>query len=366
MLNKTDGLEIHKSSIVIDGHSDMLSDLAGRRDRGENNVLSRLWAPKFRKAGISAIICQTGSDTQHSAAHPMCHQIFNCSPYYPLKRTLQILDAVLLDIDESEDDILIVKKAADIEKAKKEDKLGIILSIEGTLALEGDLSILRQLHRLGIRSVQHVHHIRNRAGDPATELSPGGLTKFGVDLVNELNRLHMVIDTAHLSEGGFWDVLKNSKDPVIFSHGCVKSLCDHPRNLSDKQIKALAENGGVIGIHAIASFLSEEPRKAKLDDMFDHIDHAVEIAGIDHVGFGLHPGLTFLGVDKKLPNEAYKEFYGPCYDKLIGAIFTEGIQDVTDVPKITQGLYERGYSEKELRKFLGGNFLRVFNHVFGG
>lgn len=362
---RTDPLELHKRSLVIDGHTDMLSDLAGRRDRGEKGVLKRLWAPKFKQGGVTAIFSQVGPDTQHSAIHPMSNQFNYCSPYYPLKRTLQILDAVQLDVEESADDILIVKKATDIEVAKKENKLGLILSLEGVLALESDLAILRQLHLLGIRSVQLVHHLRNQAGDPATERSPGGLTRFGVEVIEELNRLGILVDTAHLSEAGFWDVIKYTKDPIIFSHGCVKSLCGHPRNLDEEQIKALAENGGVIGIHAIASFLREKPETAKLDDVFDHIDRAVKVGGIDHVGFGLHPNITFLGYDKRLPDEAYKEFHGPIASKIVAAHFCQGMNDITDVPKITQGMQERGYSEEDITKFLGGNFLRVMRKVYG-
>ncbi|MFY9416452.1 MAG: membrane dipeptidase, partial [bacterium] len=163
-----------------------------------------------------------------------------------------------------------------------------------------------------------------------------GLTSLGLETVAAMNRLGMVVDVSHLSPAGFWDVLEHSRHPVIASHSNARGLHDHPRNLDDEQIKALAARGGVIGINFAPQFLGPG---ARLETVLDHIDYIARLAGCDCIG---------LGSD---------------YDGI--AATPGGLEDVSRLPNITRGLVARGYSDSDILKILGGNFARVFSQVIG-
>src|SRR5262249_38882258 len=163
--------------------------------------------------------------------------------------------------------------------------------IENSDALEGSLNVLRMLHRIGVRSIGVTHNLSTwAAAGNAEARCGGGLTCFGVQMVQEMNRLGMVVDGSHIAERGFYDVLETSEQPVIASHSCCAALCDHPRNLTDDQIRALAQQGGVMGITFVPYFVdpnwkpSDWPAVPSLDQLLGHVAHAVEVGGIDHVG----------------------------------------------------------------------------------
>jgi len=176
---------------------------------------------------------------------------------YALKRALQIIDEFYRQIEVNKDDIMICCNYNDIEEAVKANKIAAVLSIEGGEALQGDLGVLRMLYRLGVRSICLTWNHRNEIADGVKdESSGGGLTPFGREVVKEMNRLGMLIDLSHISKTGFWDVLECTSAPVIVSHSNAQRLCAHRRNLTDKQIMAVKDNGGVIGINLYPEFLN--------------------------------------------------------------------------------------------------------------
>jgi len=191
------------------------------------------------------------------------------------------------------------------------------------------------LYRLGIRSVALGEN--EWTGRSCYERSGGGLTDFGVEVVKEMNRLGMVVDVAHLNEDGFWDVVETSKVPFIDSHANCRALCDHPRNLKDEQIKALAEKGGLMGVVFYPPFTDE--KEASLSRLLDHIDHIVDLVGPEYAG---------LGSD---------------FDGMHGR--GEIMKDVSNMPGLTLELTRRGVSRDDIKKILGGNFLRVLTEVEG-
>ena len=232
-------------------------------------------------------------------------------------------------------DIVVATSAADIETAKANGKLAAVLAVENSEALERSLFVLPMLYRVGVRTMTLTHSIRTYAGDgEQAHQSGGGLTTFGRDLVGAMNDLRMLVDVSHLSVQAFWHAMEETQAPVIASHSSCRALNEHGRNLHDDQIKAIADNGGVVGVSWVHHFVAwEDPTVARY---LDHVDHAVNVAGIDHVGFG-------------------SDFDGGSYL----------LQDASQVPIITQGLAERGWSESDLRKFLGLNHLRVFRDACG-
>lgn len=252
-------------------------------------------------------------------------------------RCLELLEAVEREVAAHPDRLQLILTRQDLNAARAAGKIGVLLSIEGGEALEGSLAALRAFYRLGVRAIGLTWNGRNELADGCGDAdSGGGLTAFGRQVVQEMNRLGMVVDVSHLSERGFWDVLEVSRRPVIASHSNARAVCDHRRNLYDAQIRALAENGGVMGMNFCPEFLrSDGP--ATLEDVVRHIDHIVDLVGPDHVGLGS----DFDGIDST----------------------PIGLEDVSRLPALTEALLARGYDEASVEKILGGNFLRVFQSV---
>lgn len=164
------------------------------------------------------------------------------------------------------------------------DHLYVLLSLEGADAVQ-DMTQLRTFYRLGIRSIGLTWNMRNLVADGVGERNPGGLSAFGLEMIKEMNRLCIAIDLSHLAERGFWDCILYSKQPLIVSHSNARALCDHPRNLDDKQIKAIFDGNGFIGVTFVPYFLSAK-KKVTIDDVLNHVEHMLSLGGENHVGFG--------------------------------------------------------------------------------
>ena len=320
--------EIHQKAIVFDGHCDTILEIMNhKRTLEKKSTTGHLDIPRMKEGGI---------DVQFFA-------IFIEDIYKPdrsLKRTLQLIDCFYKEIEKNQNDISLVINYNQIKEVNRLGKIAAILSIEGGEALEGDLGVLRVLYRLGVRLLTLTWNQRNQIADGIGESRTGsGLTEFGLKVIDEMNDLRMLIDVSHLSETGFWDVIKRSKIPIVASHSNCYALCPHLRNLKDEQIKALANKDGVIGITFVPDFLTQEKRKTSVKDVVKHIDYLVEKVGVDYVGLG-------------------SDFDGTGDLPL-------GLEGVDKIPNLTEELLDRGYKEREIEKILGGNFLRVFKEVVG-
>lgn len=314
---------LHRESIVVDAHCDTLTAMLEQNRRmGEPSGLGQLDLPRLKAGGVKV---------QFFAAF--------IAPEFKktaVRRALDLIDLFYREIDANKQEIQHVKNLPEVEEAIASDKIAALLSVEGGEALEGSTGVLRILYRLGVRSLTLTWNGRNELGEGVGEKETGaGLTPFGVAVVRELNRLGMLVDVSHLSEKGFWDVLRVSGQPVIASHSNCRALCEHPRNLSDEQIRVLAERGGVMGITFVPAFLGGE--KPAVKEVLDHIEHAVAIGGVECVGLG-------------------SDFDGT-------GDLPSGLEDCSKYPELTKGLIERGYGENEIKKILGGNFLRVIGQV---
>ena len=333
--------------MIIDAHTDTIMDVAERRDRGDKKVIESKHLPKMKQGGITARNFAVGGDCEMFYTFPLRRMATGGTD--PLKRTLTLMQSLRADIGESEDVISLALTASDIEKAKKDDRVALILSLEGAKPFEEDLSFLDMLHGMGIRIVQLTWNYRNLLADGVLERTRSGLTNLGIEAVERMQKLGIVVDVSHLSEAGFWDVLGLVKEPVIASHSNARSICEHVRNLTDEQIKALAENGGVIGMNSYAEFVSRSA--PTLEKLLDHVDHIAKLVGVNHIGIGLD-------ITEDWPEDIYREIW----DQTLK--FIDGLESVSRLPDFTRGLVARGYSDQEIQKILGGNFMRVFNVVF--
>jgi membrane dipeptidase len=206
-------------------------------------------------------------------------------PQDPLRYALQAIEYMYAEIEESEGQLMLATTVDDIQRAKRMGKLAVVFCFEGGMPLGNDLSSLGTFYRLGVRCIGLTANLRNQLADGISDRAQGGLSSLGAECVKEMNRQGIVIDVSHLSDAGALDVLDLSHDPVIASHSNAAALCDHPRNLKDDLIRAISQGGGVVGVHALSDFISKSAR-AKLEDLLNHIDHIIMLAGVDHVGIG--------------------------------------------------------------------------------
>jgi membrane dipeptidase len=309
--------------IYVDMHCDSLSEsfktsrsLAGPSRQGHADL------PRLRRAGIKI-------------------QFFALFPeriYYPGRTLVQVLR--LLDFAEEtwlEDGMTkVIRSRRDLQDCLSEETLGAVLTVEGGEALEGEIRTLRALYRLGVRGLGLTWNNRNELGDGVAEgQTGGGLTRFGRQVVQEMNRLGMIVDVSHLSEKGFWDVLEIGDAPVIASHSNCNAIWNHPRNLTDRQIEAVAEKKGVVGVNLVPQFVG--PSGSGIDMLIRHIDHICELVGDEHAGFGCDLDGT-------------------------GELIS-GVEDAADLPALLEGLRARGYGSEAAARICGGNSLRVLRSV---
>ncbi|MFC2164177.1 dipeptidase [Acidobacteriota bacterium] len=256
---------------------------------------------------------------------------------------------------QKDDRLLHVTRTEDIISAKKEGKIGVGFHFQNSRPVENDLRLLDVFYRLGVRVIQITYNEKNLVGDGCTEITDCGLSQFGKEMILRMNKIGMVVDLSHVGYRTSMETLELSKDPVFFSHSNSDSVCPSKRNLKDDQIKALAKNRGVIGINGFPSFVKEN--NPTLDDLIDHIDHISNLAGTDHIGIGFDFAQESI--------EEYKAFrYDPEVYPLPPWAYPRDIDDVSKTPNLTRGLKTRGYSDEDVRKILGGNFLRVYKEVW--
>lgn len=364
-------LQIHRRAIVIDTHNDVTTpmtnddyDLSGTPPTPYRTSIARM-----KQGGLTA-------------------EFFSLyvKPWYvdhggAARRTLDMIDSVYRAVERHPNDLMFATSVADIRQAKRQGKIAALMGIEGGHAIEDSLATLREFYRLGVRYMTLTWNNTNNWADAGRgEKKHHGLSDFGKDVVREMNRLGMLVDVSHVSDETMSDALDVSTAPIIASHSSARAVSNVPRNIPDDLLKRIAKNGGVVQINFYSVFVDEKtvaPQSAERDKrlkaqqdaidakykddperrseesdkleaanplpplpiskLIDHIDHIVKIAGIDHVG---------LGADFDGAND-----------------MPEGAKDVSMLPNITYELFKRGYSERDIRKILGENFLRVFAEV---
>ena len=363
--------KLQSSSIVIDTHDDTTQRLLDPTfDITVPHSDGNIDVPRMRDGSLSAIFFSIWISGKIMGPEAV-------------KQALDQIDAVRETVRKHPAQLVLATSADDIRAAKKQNKIAALMGVEGGHMMGNDLAVLRTFAALGVRYMTLTHMENNEWADSSTaKPEHDGLTDFGKDVVREMNRLGIMADISHVSDKTFYDALAVSKAPLIASHSSCRALCNAPRNMTDDMIRDLAKHGGVIQINYHVGFLSQEFRdyeKAHPDAekeineevkkrcgtnegckltagdeivremmnagklpkvdwtlIIDHIDHAVKIAGADHVGLG---------------------------SDFDGAVMPLGMEDVTHIPQITDALVKKGYSESDIRKILGENTLRVLSEV---
>ncbi len=354
-------------NIGIDSHIDTAQRLLiDGANLAQRSPMGHVDIPRLKEGGVNAPFFALWVPTYYRGAEAV-------------RRTLDLRDAMQRLFDTHPELIAIALNAADVERITRSGRIAAVLTIEGGHQIDDDLAVLRMYHRLGIRSMTLTHFRNNNWADSSTDTpAHNGLTEFGKQVVREMNRLGMIVDVSHVSDKTFFDALAATTKPVLATHSSCRAISDVPRNMTDEMLQALAKNGGVVGINfapgflnpkdaeemkksiaeaaqsepslsgkALDEFAAEEFRKdmvmrpanATIDDVVAHIDHAVKVAGIDHVGIGSD------------------------YDG-IGSV-PKGLEDVSKMGALKAALRKKGYAEEDIRKIFGGNTLRVLREVTG-
>jgi membrane dipeptidase len=367
-----DALALHRSAVVVDGHSDttpLFEDPDWHFD--ERHEQGHMDLPRIREGGL---------DVQFWSIYLAERE--GDGP--AIREALERIDAVYEMAARYPDRVAVTGSVEQIREAVAEGKLASVMGVEGGHIIESNLAALRNFYRLGVRYMTLTHSFHTDWADSSgtrSDLAPRhhGLAPFGEQVVREMNRLGMMVDISHVSDETFWDVIELTGAPVIASHSSVRAVADHRRNLDDDMLRALAKNGGVLMVNFYPAYIDEEagrkttdyyarwkhvyaeiaekyaddpagrraaywaqsaahpaPRTS-LSVLLDHFDHAVRVAGADHVGLGA----DWDGVGS-MPEE---------------------MDDVSQLPNLTRGLLDRGHSPDTVRKILGGNLLRVMREV---
>lgn len=277
-------------------------------------------------------------------------------------------------VDALDGELVLVRRADDIERVHREGKRGLILDFQNTTPYGDDLDRIAYFHHLGVRMVQLTYNLRNLVGDGCTEAHQGGLSYFGREVVRRLNDLRTLVDVSHCSEQVGWDALEVSTAPIVVSHSSSKAVCYHDRGKSDALARAIADRGGFFGVVVIPGFISESIEPT-LDDFARHVEHLVDVCGIDHVGIGTDKAGPGPGTDSmveyppQMPKRRANAFDWAGFrdeeHRLTPDYHLNGFENFSDWPNLTVALAKRGFTEEELRKLLGLNFLRVFREVVG-
>jgi membrane dipeptidase len=266
-------------------------------------------------------------------------------------------------------DVILVKAASDIERAKRAGALGVFWHLQGTDPVETELDFVDLYRALGVGMVQLTYNVRNRIGDGCEERTDAGLSRFGIKLIERLNAARVIVDCSHTGLRTSLEAIELSSAPVVLSHSNLDSIHPSPRNVCDELLHAIADSGGLIGIAGFPAMVSTSPAPS-VDELIAHIEGVVQRAGIDHVGLGIdyywgQAGVASDAAALAAYDEAVRDGRWSAAYPAPPHHYPAGIETPRTLPNLTVQLLERGFSERDTQKILGGNWLRVMREVWG-
>lgn len=333
---------LHEKAIIIN----MLDSTTGG--------FERKYCEKLVEAGITTI-------------NTTANQNIAFRPYEGLPEVLREFYKWHKKIQENSDKLTHCTKVTNIMDAKKNGKTAVILGFQDPKPIDQDLDLLLVFYKLGLRICGLAYFRRNAFADGCGEKTDCGLSKIGEMAVGHMNKLGVLIDLSHCQYTASMEAIALSKDPVVFSHSNPRAAYDHLRNLTDEQIKACAEKGGVIGVTAFSTFLRPKGAivGATIEDCLNHIDYIAKLVGVDHVGIGMDMAEGRTVEEVMLLARAYPELSKKQVKIDESAISKRyALRTILEFQNYTRGLVAMGYSDQEILKILGGNFLRVFERVW--
>jgi membrane dipeptidase len=333
-------LELHMCNAVADAHLDLAGEILNRRSAGEKEVIKNRYLENFKKGGFNLIVSSLYIDDTFL-------------PEMALRNALGQISAIMEDVESCGGEVVIIKSRNQLKKIINENKVGIILSFEGMEPIGSDLGLMRIFYDLGVRAGGLVWSRRNFIADGCNfktveEGQRGGLTRFGVEAVRKMEEMNMLIDVSHLNDEGFWDVVKFTNKPFIASHSDVRNIHGSMRNLTDEQIKAVAERGGVIGINAYKTIAGVKSGEDPVTKLADHVEYIAKLVGPEHVGYGFDLCDSYYESELKYKYEQQKK---------------DSLSSHEEAVYLTEELLRRGMAEDDMKLIIGGNFLRIFHEL---
>jgi membrane dipeptidase len=335
---------LHRDAVVTDTHNDLLM-LVSRKAPAEQAAYFRdAWLPQLKAGGVDIQVLPVFIDDDFR-------------PEGALRQTLRMLEAGHRAAEGNAEAVSICRDGAEIDAALADGKIALVLALEGCEAVGVDVWLLESLARLGIRMASFTHFGRTALADGSAEDAAGSrLTRAGIDALQLLEELGVLVDVSHLSAGGTDHVLELATRPVVASHSSAHAITAHHRNLTDERLKGIAASGGVVGVNFFFGFV--DPLNPTVERVVDHIEHVASVAGIEHVGLG--PDFIQQVIVELTPPICMTDFEG--LDMLT---CVEGLGGPDGLPLITAELVRRGWPERDIRRVLGENWLRVFRSDLG-
>lgn len=311
---------------IFDGHADIWFDVSAKRKNEEEHIVKKYHLDRFKAGNIMGGIFIAYLDENAVDEE---------------KEMMWMINSTIHEIKKNEELYNIIKNSGDFNRGIINEKLNVLMGIEGLRAIKKNLDWLDTFYQLGFRHASLTWNEENDLGTGAKGDENRGITETGKAAIEKMNELGMIVDVSHANEKTFWGIYETSNKPIIASHSNARSLCDHVRNLTDDQIKAVAEGGGLVGAVAYKGFVDLEKEKQTIERYVDHIDYMVSLAGIKHVGLGfdfceyLYTGRTGKDMNPK------------------------GLEDASYAQNVIEELRKREYSEEDIRKIAYENFMRV-------
>ena len=318
--------------MIIDAHADILTDISNQRKKGIKNVFKKRHKENFKRGEISAGIFVIWID-----------------PYQTVdtrEELIQTLKHVSSELLENSDILEVIKYPNDLNKSKIDKdykKIHMIMGVEGLKCIEDDIDLIDMLYMFGIRHASLTWNESNKLATGVDGDENRGITDLGIRVVEKMEKLKMIIDLSHANEKSFWAIINTTSRPIIASHSNARSLCDHKRNLTNEQIKAIGSRKGFVGINIHKNFVSLDEDFQTIERFIDHIDHIVKLIGIDHVGFGF----DFCEYLDEYENSNIKN-----------------IENISKVKDIISAMEHRGYSKQDIEKISYRNFEKIINNIF--
>lgn len=320
--------------LVFDAHSDILNDITDKQKNLEKDIIKKYHIDKYKKGQVMGSIFVVWVEPDYSNDY--------------LGRTLAILDAASIEFNNNKDIIKVIKNKEDIDMAIKDQKMAVMIGMEGLASLDENIDYLQTLYKYGVRHASLTWNEENKLATGSKGNVNRGITPLGKEAIKTMEKLGIILDVSHINEKSFWDVCDTVTKPFVASHSNVYSLCNNIRNLKDDQIKAIAQSGGVIGINAWPDFVDE--KRPSLEKLTRHIDYVVDLVGIDHIGFGFD----------------FTDFLDEAAVTTFASVTNMNeFNNISQVQMLTNLLKEKGYSEEHIEKIAYKNFVRVIKEIIG-